>query len=365
MTGTQAAGKSTIAKCIYYCRSIKDVFLDEIIKYHTFYNATNSKPSINKIIYKTLRSKFLQIFGTSRAMSNNMYLRYEYDSKTFVQIKLKIEEKAEFINPKYVYLAFSSNIDDFLRKDIEWINREELQLVLNNLFSDEYRSIYIPAGRSLITLLSSQLNYFFATMDDEQKQTIDFCTQRYIEYILKIRPLFSDGINGLIAQRDYYKKTNNKSFTLLQKLISKVLKGRYVFVNNEERLYLSDKHDSTDRFVKINYTSSGQQEAVWIFNILFYLLVNEQKAFIILEEPEAHLYPDAQKYMAEVLALFSNLSCQMFITTHSPYILGAFNNLIFANYLSNKGCDPNKLNGIIDPLCRLKNIMLFMLAMDK
>lgn len=349
LTGAQASGKSTIAKCIYFCRTIKDDILDEIIKYQTVYGSKISRSSI----FKTLRNKFLQIFGTSKAMRHDMYLSYKYSENTFVNIFLKIEENTEFFNPNYLFIDFSDDINDFINSNITFTDREELQKILNTVFHDNYKSIYIPAGRSLITLLSSQLNYFFATMDDDQKRSIDFCTQRYIEYILRIRPLFSDGVDGLIEQK--FEKSKRKQILLLQELVSKVIKGRYVFVNNEERLYLSDNRDQSDRFVKINYTSSGQQEAVWIFNMLFYLLVNDQEAFIILEEPEAHLYPDAQKHMAEVLALFSNLSCQMFITTHSPYILGTINNLIYANYLSQSVSSADRLNEVIDPLCRIKN----------
>ena len=43
-----------------------------------------------------------------------------------------------------------------------------------------------------------------------------------------------------------------------------ILGGEYRAVNGEERLYYGED------FVKINYASSGQQEAVWILNILFY-----------------------------------------------------------------------------------------------
>ena len=120
------------------------------------------------------------------------------------------------------------------------------------------------------------------------------------------------------------------------KQIDAVLKGRYVFANGEERLYLSNNYGNTDRFVKINYTSSGQQETVWLFNILFHILVTRTKSYIILEEPEAHLYPDAQKVVSEMLALMSNQSCELLITTHSPYILGAVNNLIYANAIINE-----------------------------
>lgn len=353
LTGAQASGKSTIAKCIYFCRTIKDDICEDVFKYSLL---MNGQYSLKNTILRTLRNKFLQMFGTSKAMSNNMLLRYEYSEQTFVEITLRMQERDEFINPKYVYIKFSNDIEKFMSTvQISNIKRETLQNELNELFHDDYESIFIPAGRSLISLLTSQLNYLFATMDDDQKRSIDFCTQKYIERILKIRPLFNDGLDGLAYQKSNVTRINKKATDKILDLISTILKGRYVFVNSEERLYLTDNHDETDRFVKINYTSSGQQETVWIFNILFHLLVSKTKAFIILEEPEAHLYPDAQKYISEILALMSNQDCQLFITTHSPYILGAINNLIYANYLSSNRVITNDVNNLVDPQCQIKN----------
>ncbi|MGN1120201.1 MAG: AAA family ATPase, partial [Oscillospiraceae bacterium] len=191
------------------------------------------------------------------------------------------------------------------------------------------------------------------TMDDDQKRSIDFCTQKYIERILKIRPLFNDGLDGLAELKSNMMKLDTKAISMMLERIYAVLKGRYVFANGEERLYLTDNHDYTDRFVKINYTSSGQQETVWLFNILFHILVTKTKSFIILEEPEAHLYPDAQKIVSEVLALMSNRECELLITTHSPYILGAVNNLIYANAIVNDA-NRNHVNELVDEKLRIK-----------
>lgn len=83
-------------------------------------------------------------------------------------------------------------------------------------------------------------------------------------------------------------------------------------------------------YVKINLASSGQQEVVWIFNLLFYYLLEEKKVFLILEEPESHLYPESQRLIAEVLSLFANSDKQILITTRSPYVLGTFNYLLIA-----------------------------------
>lgn len=333
LTGKQASGKSTVAKAIYFCRTIKDDICEEILKY----NLLGTQLKLTTVIERTLRTKFLQMFGTSKAMASDMRLRYDYSADTFVEITLQLRENEEYINPKYVYITFSRDIKAFIRSEqhTSCLDRSAIQAELNTLFHDDYDTIFIPAGRSLITLLTSQLNYLFATMDDDQKQSIDFCTQKYIEKILKIRPLFNEGLAGLVELKSNSVHLDKKAISLMLKQINAVLKGRYVFANGEERLYFSDNHDNAARYVKINYTSSGQQEAVWLSNILFYILVAGIKSYIIIEEPEAHLYPDAQKVISEMLALMSNKSCELLITTHSPYILGAINNLIYASTIEN------------------------------
>ncbi len=198
-------------------------------------------------------------------------------------------------------------------------------------------------------------------MDDEQKRSIDYCTQKYIEYILKIKPLFSNGYSGFMKFDYFADETGkisafNKSLydyirvsAKMMDMINQVLKGTYVFDNGEEKLY----HNS-EQYTRINFASSGQQETVWLFNVLFYLMSNHSKAFIIVEEPEAHLYPDAQKVTSEILALMSNCGCQLFITTHSPYVLGALNNLIYAEYIARQSDKSEKVDKVVDKLLRIK-----------
>lgn len=107
--------------------------------------------------------------------------------------------------------------------------------------------------------------------------------------------------------------------------------GEYRNVDGEERLQVSQ-----DRYVKINFASSGQQEAVWILNVVFYYLLNNKKTFFIIEEPESHLFPDAQKLMTEFISLAKNGGNKVLLTTHSPYILGTINNMLYANRISKK-----------------------------
>ena len=75
-----------------------------------------------------------------------------------------------------------------------------------------------------------------------------------------------------------------------------------------------------------------------------------------MEEPEAHLYPDAQKKTMELLSLFMHNENSLLITTHSPYILGTINNLLFANQVYDKSDSEKKkqIAKIIDTNMHIK-----------
>jgi len=88
----------------------------------------------------------------------------------------------------------------------------------------------------------------------------------------------------------------------------------------------------------LSNTSSGQQESIRILQDIFLNILDNTKVLRILEEPEAHLFPIAQKQLIELLALMVNQNDdnQLIITTHSPYVLTVFNNLLFANRVVEK-----------------------------
>lgn len=131
------------------------------------------------------------------------------------------------------------------------------------------------------------------------------------------------------------------------KRADRIVQGKYRCVGDEERIYLTDSTDIfEDRYVKINYASSGQQEVVWIINFLVYYLATNQKVFLIVEEPESHLYPESQRLLAEALSAFRNTanggSNRLLITTHSPYILGSLNYMLLAGQCLEKAADDVK-----------------------
>jgi predicted ATP-binding protein involved in virulence len=114
-------------------------------------------------------------------------------------------------------------------------------------------------------------------------------------------------------------------------LISGIMLGSYVREKDKDFLIHKDS-----RKVNLTYSSSGQQETlplIVVLRALKNLRFSAGGATIYIEEPEAHLFPIAQKRMVELLARTFNTPgnrYQIIVTTHSPYILSAFNNLLEA-----------------------------------
>jgi hypothetical protein len=145
--------------------------------------------------------------------------------------------------------------------------------------------------------------------------------------------------------------------------IEELQKGRYAYVDGEERLYLLGEPLDGGKYIQLYLASSGQQGLVWLMNIATYymdaFLRTGRRIRFIIEEPEAHLYPAAQKKLMELLAFVANHSQGMFITTHSPYVLGSLNNLLYAANQPSKL--KKKVAEIIPEEYQLKHIDAFYL----
>lgn len=289
LTGPQASGKSTLAKLIYFFKISRQYI--------------QSQDLSSTQVDKWLRSVFLRTFGDVTGLSNAMRIRYIFADGHWLEVT-----KGQ--HPQ----THSQTVLFHYSQDFSQLTREKME------------TVYIPAGRSVITLLSDQLPVLF-TDPNRQLPALDYCTNAYIHQILSLRQVFANGLEGLLKQEI---ETTDKHLNLpvlkrMMQLTEKILKARYCYRAGEEQLLLDV--DETVKSIKVNFASSGQQETVWALNLLFYYLLEDKPSCIILEEPEAHLYPDSQKYMAEALGNFANAGNQVIITTHIPYIMREFNSL--------------------------------------
>ncbi|CAG5092993.1 Putative uncharacterized protein [Thermobacillus xylanilyticus] len=342
LIGEQSTGKSTICKCIYFFKSVRDViksYLHGILS-----TGSLTERRFPSSLNTELKSRFVDLFGMSK-FKGDFYLKYEYGPDASLEITSTNDEH------KYLNFQFSSVIIQNIQK-LEEIAKQHYQDALNikdvisnelffdleikrvymlmekeinKLFNDISEHYYIPAGRGLLTLLSNQL------LNIELK-SLDYITRDFLKLIQRERNTFEQGLINIINNSD--KRDLLRKHNIFQKMTS-ILKGNYYIKRDKE--YIRFQNGFQDGFAKnrvllpINYASSGQQEVLWILNLLFVWMQGDKRTFVVIEEPEAHLFPNAQKELIDFIALFANLSnSEIMITTHSPYILTCVNNLLYA-----------------------------------
>ncbi len=352
LIGEQATGKSTIAKSVYYFRTIKTKVIDYLTQVHDS-NSYNSVSQENvwfdKAIKSELKSIFVKLFGYSWDLNPEFYMKYNYEEDIWIQVKLKTGDK----NKQYISVTYSPELLNSIKKlqmEIREIyhsnegiiktslvltneerkrNHEMIVHKVNEIFHDSRETYYIPAGRSLLTVMSNSR----AIMNNAGN--LDLITEMFMMLIDSVRNSFKYGVKK--AHLFYPVEIRQFDVNCIAELIVNIEKGEYFYSGGREFLRIEEDPEHP---VAINFTSSGQQEILWLLNFMYVLMLREENAFLIIEEPEAHIYPLLQKRVMEFIALFANIQDSgVFITTHSPYVLTVANNLYYAGVLAGKGLE--------------------------
>lgn len=367
--GSQASGKSTVSKAIFFFKSLRD----DLYRYYlNCYNQNKFDDSISNFA-KLAKQKFIKIYGSIQ-QSPNMRLEYKYRNKIEIYIYpsqdnrlINIEFSEDFTNKckrimnkcEDLYSELHQKSSSFhSSREISAIKSREAALFeyigteLNWLFRDDRDIVFLPAGRSLITTLSQQR--YNIDMGDEWLSNgelesdgltkLDYLMQNFIGRIDQAKPIFEQGLDKLIE--DHISDSNPEAIqtiNLAQNLVNLILRGSYSSFNGIERIAFADGKSTL-----INFASSGQQEVVWILLLILLLILNNRKVFLVVEEPEAHLFPVAQKQIIDLIALLANQNeNQILLTTHSPYILSSFNNLLYAHKIGKDKAE--EVTAVVDP----------------
>lgn len=356
--GEQASGKSTISKLVYFFQKIHYNVSKILMKY--FLNEVYSKNNIKleAINYELVRGKCQQLLNNELKQKFNSF----FDSTKGEKFQIYYECPGYTImvipdNKISVNFNFSKNIFSVIHiknsfritqegLDISFRKKNSLNELLETLENIHIESnrmgdsklFFIPASRSLITsILPASQSKFIAEIDQraEDKQ-IDYFVKTFLDDIdfFKRNYFFGKSLDEVIDEFELKTGKENPQAKLLRDKISTILKADYQHGNSGEVLV-------NKRFLKpvsLDKASSGQQEVVWILLTLLSLVLEDNKSFVVIEEPEAHLYPKTQAQVVEYIAQFFNAKegNEVILTTHSPYILTVLNNLLFAKQISIK-----------------------------
>lgn len=338
LDGPQAAGKSTIAKAIFFFRTVKNSLTN------LFFSSEGwSDPVVIQSAQYALLQKLRRIFDLN-IWNDDTVLAFEYNPDVKIEItRGKTTLHNVIKNFDGHLIKFSDSITNCLFEQMKnekfSKSKTKIEKEFELLFEDNQEIVYIPAGRSMLSILSESLSHIFFNFDDSQKNMIDYCTTDYINRVTKVKPTFKT-IEGSYSFEENF-KMDTFTLSFIQEKMWQILQGKYKYLNGEEFLQLFLKGDKKD--VQIKFASSGQQEVLWILNLIYYYLMRQKPTCFIIEEPEAHLYPNTQKEIAEyiTMALAENNECVL--TTHSPYILGTLSNLLDAQRLMDEGYNISSL----------------------
>lgn len=109
-------------------------------------------------------------------------------------------------------------------------------------------------------------------------------------------------------------------------------------------LNIAFRHESTedsivlnanDKSIPLAAASSGIQSLVPLLLVLHYAINKGEYYSYVIEEPECNLFPTKQvELFYEILKMVKSPARTLTIATHSPYLLAAINNLLFAGMVA-------------------------------
>ena len=311
--GESASGKSVVAKLIY-------------IFNQCFYVSTIKHDNIKELVEKNIEILLPKMFAGYILDSDKYSIRYEYGSSFYIEKTYKSftsnlpnEKTAKIDKQSSEYQKLPSEFKELLEKiahkglvdEFDFIN-EQLDMQMTRKRLDVHETIFIPATR---TFISDFDNIILNVLLDDLQFSFDYSLLTFAKKYKEIEDTF----------------TEIKSKELVSLLKGKIDKSKKIlkFVPSGKR-----------KTIPLSALSSGQKELLPLVIMLDYFLLKQEEVMLIIEEPEAHIFPSDQKKIFEALVkLYNAKRTKLFITTHSPYLLAVLNNHLYA------GSDQYRGNG--------------------
>lgn len=322
LIGPQASGKSVLAKLVY--------FFNDLLHAQFF---TLRECSDLEEFRQHVKEEFQRLFPSSAWGSKKFTLQY---SAGDYQVSISRVTPRKSLNSSNLRVGLSPYFNHQYTESLEAFKagkeREEsdddlwamidlqnnatkaIEKHLGKYYSG--RQLFIPAGRSFFT------NAGKAFLILEQGKLLDPILIDFGQFFTSWR-----------GRLGYLRRKNNEWFEELNRVL---LGGELTIERGEEFLITED-----GRKMPFKATSSGQQELLPLVLALCAWGNPEgrknkpwTRQIMYIEEPEAHLFPSAQSLLVQYLAQTINASQgrrDLFLTTHSPYVLSKLNNLVNAH----------------------------------
>lgn len=333
--GPQATGKSALAKLFTIFKAPRKFFYKKGIEDASLFNETIQKKEFVEVLKEYNIDSFLY---------NNTEIKYDSDIHTLCYAKGVLSYEPKLFNKIKNLEKLAANFEG---------NKVEIIEKFSAL-TDKFIFFYIRANRILSGDVEQQKLKSISEFDNfDQEKCEDF-----FEAIKSIETELSTNVAVYIpAERNFINIIKKSALNLqlnqvpipkhilsfgaeIEKLdvkeidLSFIQEGlKYRVVDGEDRIYINDT-----RSIMLTEAASGIQSVVPLLAPVLQRSSIYHRSFV-MEEPELNLFPIAQYNLIQFLESNRNDSSDFWedfgsihtYTTHSPYILSALNNLLYAH----------------------------------
>ena len=336
LIGPQSSGKSLLCKLAYFLgKELVELAVRSILNGNSWdeYLVSATKEFIGRFTGNGLVSEGTKFIFSSHNYEASLVFRdgpnfpeFQFSPSFKRQYELLLNDPRQTV-PSASGAFIPGGLGSIIRQEHIWI-------ALNQVLFDSVLDgvLYIPAGRAFFTNTSKTIAVL-------QNVGIDSITR---------------GFAGQIQWDTRWKRgllTSGRGVTnAIKKCMNDISQGDVTTDLSGISRFLA--YDG--RKLPLEVLSTGTQEMIPLFNILEQLMYFREhgvvaaravydpprpekpvssRPFLYLEEPEANIFPKTQYDLVKLFAWLANdeiLDFSWVITTHSPYILSAFNNLIEA-----------------------------------
>ncbi len=326
--GPQANGKSILVKLSYFFKKlINTVFLNSIKDSENVQELIES----GKVLFESYFPSYI---------CKNTNFNISYENKHFlIEINNSTDNNFNLIFCDN-FLELKRDMENDYKKFLKKNKKDNNSLLFNLMSFQDFKSIFFKKNKTNECIQKLLVNTIFIPASRSyfislQKNIFSFLSKDIdIDIFIKEFGSYYERSKNIYSEIEIYKKFNRINVDEFKKLMDMILKGEFVHKDNKDWI------QTKDSLISLSDASSGQQESLPMLMVLYTQLILGNKNINYIEEPEAHLFPNSQKYIIYIIALLYNFNNVNFITTHSPYVLTAINNLIFAyDVMKNKGED--------------------------
>ncbi len=152
---------------------------------------------------------------------------------------------------------------------------------------------------------------------------------------LKGKHLLTRSLLSMLIEMSMEKEISKDNMELIKFVQDNILRGRLDFEDTGTLLQIPEIVFKKDNYeMKLVRSAAMHSELAPI--ILYLMYEYHPDTVLFIDEPEAHLYPGAQREIARLFARIIHKGNHMVIATHSDYLFSQINNLVLLGSLDEK-----------------------------